>query len=193
MEAFDRWLREVIPPIVVVLALDLAVMVVFYAFSGAPARVGTFRPVNTIPAKGLELLLVGAGVGILACVAARRLDLSVLALGIAFVALLDADHLISAFGIAQPIRPAHTFAYLALEALALAVTFRGRPELVSLAVAAWFAHIAGDAGVFALFAPFSFDYSPLGPYRVPFAIIAAAFAIMRGYLIRRRQKQALVP
>jgi len=193
MEAFNRWLREVIPPIALVLALDLAAMVVVFALSGASARVGTLRPVDTIPDKGLELVLVGAGVGALACVAARRLDLSVLTLAIAFVGLLDADHLLSAFGVAQPIRPAHTFAYLALETVALGVAFRGRPELVTLAASAWFAHVAGDAGIFALFAPFSFAYNPLGPYRVPFAVIAAALAIATGYLVRRRRNGESTP
>jgi len=193
MEAFNRYLREVVPPIAVVLALNLAVMVIFYAFSGAPARMGTLRPVSTIPAKGLELVLVGAGVGLLACVAAWRLDLSTFTLAIAFVGLIDADHLLSVFGVAQPIRPAHTFAFLAIEVVALGLAFRSRPELVPLAVAAWFAHIAGDTGVFSLFAPFSFAYSPLGPYRVPFAIISAAFAIATGYVIRRRQNPSFIP
>jgi hypothetical protein len=188
MEAFNRWLRDVIPPIALILALDLVVTVVFYELSGSAARIGTLRPLGTIPEKGLELVLLGAAVGLLACVAERRLDLSILTLAIAFVALIAADHLPSAFGIAQPIRPAHTFAFLAVEVVALGVTFRRRPELVLLAVAAWFGHVAGDTGVFAFYAPFSFVYSPLGPYRVPFAITAAAFALATGYFIRRTNK-----
>jgi hypothetical protein len=185
MEGFNRWLREVIPPIALILALDLAVTVVFFALSGAAARIGTLRPVNTIPEKGLELVLIGAGVGLLACVAERRLDTPLLTLAVAFVALIAADHLPSALGVAQPIRPAHTFAFLALEVVALALTFRGRPELVLLAVATWFAHVAGDTGLFAFFAPLSFAYSPLGPYRVPFAAIAVLFALATGYVSRR--------
>src|SRR5271169_1187378 len=172
MEGFNRWIREVIPPILVILAIDLATTVVLLAVSGAPARIGSLRPLSTIPDKGLELFLVGAGVGLTACLAARRLDISLLTLAIAFVALIDADHLPSAFGIPQPIRPAHTFAFLAVEMVVLGVTFRKRPELVLLAVAAWFGHVAGDVGEFAFFAPYSFAYSPLGPYRIPFAIIA---------------------
>jgi len=185
MEAFNRWLREVIPPIAVILALDLAVTVVFLALSGSSARIGTFRPVSTIPDKGVELVLVGGAVGLLACVAARRLDLSLLALAVAFVGLIDVDHLPSALGVAQPVRPAHTIAFLALEVLVLGLTFSRRPELSLLAVASWFGHIAGDTGVFALYAPFSFAYSSLGAYRVPFAIIAAVFALAAGYASRR--------
>jgi len=193
MEAFDRWLRDVIPPIALILVVDLAVTVVFFELSGSAARIGTLRSVSTIPAKGLELVLIGAAVGLLACLVEWRLDLSLLTLAIAFVALIAADHLPSAFGIAQPIRPAHTFAFLAIEVVALGVTFRRRPELVLLAVAAWFGHVAGDTGVFAFFAPFSFVYSPLGAYRVPFAIISAVFAIATGYAIRPRRKAAFFP
>lgn len=189
----NRWLREVIPPVALIVALDLVVTVVFFALSGSSARIGTLRPLSTIPGKGFELVLVGAAVGLLACVAAWRLDPSLLTLAIAFVGLIDADHLPSAFGVAQPIRPAHTFAFLAVEAIALAVAFRGRPELVLLAVAAWFGHVAGDTGVFALFAPLSFAYDSLGPYRMPFAIISAAFALAAGYLVRRRKTLHVSP
>ncbi len=191
MDGFNRWLRDVIPPIALILALDLVTTVVLLGVSGAPARMGSLRPLNTIPDKGLELFLVGAGVGLTACLAARRLDVSLLTLAIAFVALIDADHLPSAFGIPQPIRPAHTFAFLAVEVVVLGVTFRKRPELVLLAVAAWFGHVAGDQGIFAFFAPYSFAYSPLGPYRIPFAIIAVAFALATGYVVRRRARRAL--
>jgi hypothetical protein len=193
MEALNRWLREVVPPIAVIVALILTVTVVFFALSGAAARIGTLRPVSTIPAKGLELVLVGAAVGLVACVTERRIDLSVLTLAIAFVGLIDADHLPSALGIAQPIRPAHTFAFLALEVVVLAVAFRRRPELPLLAVAAWFGHIAGDSGEFSLFAPFSFAYSPLGDFRVPFAIISVVFALATGYMVRRRKTRAFLP
>src|ERR1700719_5249590 len=102
MEALNRWLRDVLPPIAVIVALDLAVTVVFFALSGATARIGTLRPVNTIPAKGLELVLVGAAVGLVACLVERRIDVSLLTLGVAFVGLIDADHLPSALGIAPP-------------------------------------------------------------------------------------------
>ena len=189
MEAFNRWLREVILPIAVIVALDLSVTVVFFAMSGATARIGTLRPVSTIPDKGLELVLVGAAVGFVACAAERRIDLSLLTLAVAFVGLIDADHLPSALGIAQPIRPAHTLAFLALEVVILAAAFRGRPEVPLLAVATWFGHVAGDAGEFALFAPFSFAYSSLGDFRVLFAIVSALFALATGYVVRRRKKR----
>lgn len=193
MEGFNRWLREVVPPIALILALDLLATVILLTVSGSSARVGTLRPLNTIPEKGVELVLVGVGVGLTACLTARRLDTSLLALAVAFVILIDVDHLPSVFGIPQPIRPAHTFAFLAAEAVVLGVAFRRRPGLVFLAIAAWFGHVAGDQGVFALFAPASFAYSPLGPYRIPFAIISAAFALATGYVVRRSAGQTFVP
>lgn len=193
MDALNRWAREVLPPVVLIVALDLVVTVVFFAVSGSTVRIGTLRPVSTIPGKGLELVLVGAGVGVLACLASRRLDLSLVTLAVAFVALIDVDHLPSALGVAQPIRPAHTFAFLALEVLALGVAFRRRPELVTLALSAWFGHIAGDTGIFALFAPFSFTYSALGPYGLLFAIIAVILALTTGFISRSRLKAAIMP
>jgi hypothetical protein len=188
MEAFNRWLRDVVPPIAVILVLDLAVTVAFFGVSEASVRIGTLRSVSTLPAKALELVLVGAGVGTLACVAERRLDVSLLTLAVAFVALIDVDHLPSVFGIAQPIRPTHTLAFLTVEVFVLWATFKSRRELIPLAIAAWFGHNAGDTGVFALFAPFSFAYSPLGLYVAPFAIASAAFALLTGYVSRRRQE-----
>ncbi len=185
MEATRRWLGEVVLPVAVVLAVVLVVTVAFFALSGAAARVGTLRAVSAIPVKAVELVLLGSAVGLLACAAERRLDVPMLTLAVAFVALLAVDHLPSAFGVAQPIRPAHTFAFLALEMVALGATFRGRPELVLLAASTWFAHVAGDTGVFAFFAPLSFAYSPLGPYRLPFAIISVVFSLATGYVARR--------
>lgn len=190
MQGFNRWVREVIPPIALILGIVLAVTIIFLVVSGASARIGTLRPLNTIPEKGVEIFLTGAAVGLTACAAAKRLDLSILALGIAFVAIIAVDHLPSAFGIPQPIRPAHTFAFLAVEVVALGLVFRKRPELVLLAAAAWFGHVAADQGVFAFFAPLSFAYSPLGPYRIPFALISVVFALATGYVVAHRQRRS---
>jgi hypothetical protein len=193
MEGLRRWLRDVVPPVALIVAIDLVVTLVFFGLSATPARIGTLRPLGTIPLKALELVLVGTGVGLAACVGARRLDYSLIGLAIAFVALLDIDHLPSAFGITQPIRPAHSFAFLALEVLALGVAFRRRPGVVLVAVAAFFGHVAGDTGIFALFAPFSFDYTSIDAYKVPFGVIAAAFALAAGFVSRRRQMSANAP
>jgi hypothetical protein len=193
MEGLRHWLRDVVPPVALIVAIDLVVTLVFFGLSAGPARIGTLRPLGTIPAKALELVLVGAGVGAAACVGARRLDFSLIGLAMAFVALLDIDHLPSFFGIDQPIRPAHSFAFLAVEGVALGLAFRKRPELVLLAVASFFGHIAGDTGVFALFAPFSFAYSSVDAYKVPFGVIAVLFGLAAGYLSRRARTTTSVP
>ena len=193
MEGLRRWLRDVVPPVALIVAIDLVVTLIFFGLSASPARIGTLRPLVTIPPKALELVLVGAGLGLAACLGARRPDFSLLALPVAFVALLDIDHLPSVFGINQPIRPAHSFAFLAVEVVALGMAFRKRPELALLAVAAFFGHIAGDTGIFALFAPFSFDYSSIDAYKVPFGVIAVVFALAAGYVTRRAQRPSVVP
>jgi len=192
MDGLRRWLRDVVPPVALIVAIDLAVTLTFFGLSAGPARIGTLRPLGTIPPKALELVLVGVGVGLAACLGARRLDYSLVGLAVAFVALLDIDHLPSVLGVDQPIRPAHSFAFLALEVLALGVAFRRRPEVVLVAVAAFFGHVAGDTGIFALFAPFSFDYTSIDPYKVPFAVVATLLALTAGYVSRRRQRSANV-
>jgi hypothetical protein len=188
MDGFRGWLRDVLPPILLMLAIDLVVTVIFFGVSGGPARIGTLRPLGTIPGKAVELVLVGAGVGLAACVTARRLDVSLLTLAIAFVALIDVDHLPSVFGIEQPIRPSHSFAFLAIEVIALGVVFRRRPELALLAVSAFFAHLAGDTGIFALFAPFSFAYGSISAYQIPLGIIGVAFALAAGHASRHTRR-----
>jgi hypothetical protein len=190
MDGFRRWLQDVVPPVALIVAIDLVLTLIFFAVSAGPARIGTLRPLDTIPSKGLELILVGAGVGLAACISARRFDPSLLALAIAFVVLLDVDHLPSVFGVEQPIRPAHSFAFLAVEAVALGLAFRRRPELILLAVAAFFGHVAGDTGIFALYAPFSFGYSSIDAYRVPFGVIAAVFGLGAGAVSRRTKRLA---
>lgn len=185
MGALERWLRDVVPPIALILAIDLVVTVLFLGVSGTGARIGTLRPVNTIPSKVLELLLVGGGVGLVASLAAKKLDVSLVTLAVGFVALLDFDHLPSVFGVEQPIRPTHSFTFLAIEVVALAFAFRARPGLVPLAVSAFFAHLAGDTGIFAPYTPFLFTYTAIGAYRIPFALLAIMFALIAGWVSAR--------
>lgn len=185
MVAVQSWLKETIPPILAVIALDLAVTAVFVLVSGKSVRIGTIRSAQTIPPKLLELLAVGLAVGVLANLG-RKPDASLVALGVAFVAMIDLDHLPSAMGVAQPIRPTHTIAFVAAEAALLLLLFSKRPEVALLAVASFLGHMAGDVGSFAPFAPFSFRYVSLSAYDVPLAIGAVALALLAGYAKRRR-------
>ncbi len=186
MGAVRTWLKEAIPPILVVLLLDLAITAALILVSGKAVKIGTFRPAQTVPPKLVELGAVGLAVGAVATLARGRLDPTLLTLGVAFVALIDADHLPSLFKVAQPIRPAHTVAFLALEAGVLYVAFPRKGEVPLMAVAAFFGHLAGDTGVFAPLAPLSFDYTSLSAYDLPMAVGAVAFAVAAGYVRRRR-------
>lgn len=174
-------------PIAVFVLLNLAVTGLYLAVSSAPSRVGTLRPAGSIPPKLAELAAVGLAVGLVACVPRRKLDLSMVFLALAFVALLDLDHLPALLGVAQPIRPSHSLSFLALEVGSLALVVR-RADVVLVAAAGWFAHVAGDTGVFAVFAPFSFSYYRLSEYALPLAAVAVALALLAGHSGRRGEE-----
>jgi hypothetical protein len=189
----ENYLSETFPPILTFVALDLLVTVIFVTVSPSSSSIGTLRPVDTIPSKLVELVLIGLAVGLISSVAFRKIDLSMITISLAFVALLDLDHLPSALGFSEPIRPAHSIMFLAVLMIFLAFVSRKQPEVELLAVAAFLGHMAGDTGEFAVFAPFSFAYSGLDPYRVPLAIGAVVFALLAGYVKYRRYKQKSKP
>jgi hypothetical protein len=182
-----RWVLEVFPPILVFLAIDAGLTVLFFQTSAPSVHIGTLRPVYSIPPKLLELASVGAGLGLIASLMQRRIDLGIIALSAAFTSLLDLDHLPSALGIAQPIRPAHSIAFACLAVLILWITFRKRPEVPLIFIAAFLGHIAADTGVFAILAPFTFHYYSLDALKIPIAVCAVAFAAFAGYAKPRRQ------
>ncbi len=181
MGAFARWASETATPIAIYLGTGLLITVVFSAFSGGQARVGTFRSIYTVLPKFVELVLAGVLLGLLASLGRKRVDLSLITLSTAFVALLDIDHLPSVFGIAQPIRPAHSITYIAITVVALTFVIRNRPEVELIAISSFLGHLATDTGVFAPFAPFSFEYLPTDEFRVPLAVTSVLFAFLAGY------------
>ncbi|MGH2638519.1 MAG: hypothetical protein ACRDF4_04455 [Rhabdochlamydiaceae bacterium] len=189
------WASDTFPSIIAFVAIDLALTLIFFGFSSASAHVGTLRPEATIAPKVLELAAVGAGVGLIASLASRAFDFSFVTFGAAFMVLLDLDHLPSVFGIDQPIRPAHSLAFLAITVVVLYfIAGRSRPEVPVIATATFMAHIASDTGVFAFYAPISFSYISLNEFRVPLAIGAVCFAIIAGYLkSTRRLRRQLSP
>ena len=185
-----RWFSETAPPIAIYLGIGVIITLIFFAVSGEQARVGTFRSVSAILSKFAELASVGLALGLVASLGRRRIDTSLLTLGIGFVALLDVDHLPSLFGIAQPIRPAHSFAYLAVTVLVLALLIRNKLDVELIAVSAFLGHIAADTGIFAPLARFSFDYVPTEDFRIPFAVGAVVFALLAGRARFAREKPA---
>ena len=190
MAPLRSWLAEVATPILVVVVLDLAVALVFLAVSGKPARIGTLRAFSTVPSKLVELGIAGVSVALVASITRRALDPSLMTLGIAFVLLLDLDHLPSLFGVAQPIRPAHSLTFLVIEAIALALVVK-KGSVVLIAVASFFGHLAADTGIFAPFQPFSFQYISLDAYVVPLALVSLVFALAAGHL--RRKEANMTP
>ena len=191
---YKNWARETIPPIAAYVALDIALTLILFAISPESVKIGTLRPVSTIPPKLFQLALAGLAVGLIASITFRKLDLNLILLGVAFVALLDVDHLPSMLGKDQPIRPAHSFLFLAILLLVLAFTAKKQPWVELIAVSAFCAHLASDTGGFAFFMPCSFTYTSIDRYRVPFALGAVTFALLAGYAKHRKYlKQKQVP
>jgi hypothetical protein len=140
---------------------------------------GTFRPFPTIPLHVLILVSLGLGLGLTASAVRRRLDLGLAILVPALVVLTDLDHLPSYFGLAQPIRPAHSFIFILCTVALMATVIRKRDvELATLS--AFFAHLSVDTGVFPPFSPVSFQYYDLGEFRTSFVVAAVAFALAAG-------------
>ncbi|MGI0081543.1 MAG: hypothetical protein ACRECH_18230 [Nitrososphaerales archaeon] len=186
----ERWPRETIPPIAAYVALDLVLTTVFILVSPSGADTGAIRPSDTILPKIVELILVGIAIGSVASFAFRKIDLNIFTLSVAFVVLLDVDHVPAALGFQEPIRPAHTIAFLLALLAVLAFTIKKQAEVELIAISAFLGHMAADTGEFALFAPFSFAYSALDPYRVSIAAGAVAFALLAGYVKYRRYRSA---
>lgn len=184
---------DTLPYIVTFLAIDVALGILFFGLSSPSSHVGTLRPVASIAPKLFELMSIGLLVGLVSCIASRSFDLSLMTLGTAFVMLLDFDHMPSVLGVPQPIRPDHSLSFLLIVVLALYVlaSRKGRIEVPVLMVSAFFAHLAGDSGLFALFAPFSFSYASLNEFKIPFALCAIVFAILAGNLKSRKMKKSL--
>jgi len=185
MGSARAWLVETGSPILLFVSLDLFVTLLFLLLSTSPERIGTFRPVDTVAPKLAELLAAGFALGLLASLPQRRLDLSLATICTALVGLLDLDHLPALLGVAQPVRPAHSVTFLALEVFAMFVAFRRRKEVPLIATAAFLGHLAADVGIFAPLTPFSFEYVSLDSLTVPLAVGAAGFALAAGYAKRR--------
>lgn len=189
---FSQWLRETSIPVAVFVLLVLGITAIDVFVSSKSAQIGTFRPLSTVPPKIEELVVAGAALGLVACIPLKRLDATLITLSVAFLALIDLDHLPSAFGFAQPIRPAHSFAFVVLEVAVLALVESKKPEVPLIGAAAWFGHMAGDTGIFALFAPFSFEYYTISSYTILLVLASVAFGLAAGF-VKRRSKPVSEP
>jgi len=155
------------------------------------SQTGTFRPVATIPSHELLLVLLGLGLGLAISAVRWKPDLTLLVLVPALVVLTDLDHLPSYFGLAQPIRPAHSIIFIVCTVALMATVIRRKDvELASLS--AFFAHLSIDTGVFPPFSPVSFHYYDLGEFRAAFLLAAFVFAVAAGLAVRHDRHGAVV-
>lgn len=153
------------------------------------SQTGTFRAVATIPGHVLLIFAFAAALGIAVTAVEWRFDPVLLLLVPATAVLTDVDHLPSFLGFLQPIRPAHSFLFVALAAFLVYLALR-RAD-VSLAVVSGFAaHMSVDTGVFPPFSPLSFAYYGLSGFRPYFAVAALGFALLAGLLARSRSKSS---
>jgi len=184
----SRRLLTQLRPAAGALALYAALVLLFTLVSlhAAPpaSQTGVFRPLAKIPVHVFELAAGGLALGLVAYAISRRLD--VVLLIPAVVVLTDLDHLPSALGLAQPIRPAHSILFV-VAAFVLVATIIKRLDLSFAAMSGFFIHLSIDTGQFPAFSPLSFRYSELGSYVGLFLTAAVASALLAGYLARRTE------
>jgi hypothetical protein len=155
------------------------------------SQMGTARPLPTIPSHELILGLLGLGLGLTASVFRRKLDLGLVILVPALVLMTDLDHLPAFLGLAQPIRPAHSFVFIVCTVAVMAIVIR-KTGMVLASLSAFFAHLTVDTGVFPPFSPVSFQYYNLGEFRIPFLLTAVAFALAAGLSMKFKEQGGVV-
>ena len=193
MPSFAWVVRDSLDVFAAFVALGLTFTAISLLASPLEVRVGTLRPLSTIPFHELDLIGTGLAISLIVMIGLRRLDLSSLLLSASFIVFLDLDHLPSALGIAQPIRPAHSFVFLALLLVILTFFFK-KPAMVQLTVAASFlGHLAVDTGTFPLLAPLSYDYYSLSSVDLALYGFSLSIALLAGYLGRRSPGSRLNP
>jgi len=158
--------------------------------SPVEAQTGTLRPLEAIPDHLALLIVGGLALGLFSSALSGRLDLTLVVSIPVFVVLLDVDHLPSALGIAQPVRPAHSLIFVVLVFLLMATIIK-RPDFAFAAMSGFFAHVGIDSGIFTPWAPVSFDYYTISDYRWPFLALAVVSAVAAGYYSRRVAKAGL--
>lgn len=169
--------------------IDLLFASVSLLVSPSQAQIGTFRSVDTIPSHLALLALAGVALGVASLLVAWKPALPLALLFPALVVLTDLDHLPSMFGVAQPIRPAHSFVFLAATLAVTAMVIR-RSDVEAIVLSAFFAHLSVDTGLFPPFSPLSFQYYSLATYRPEFIAASVVFAISAGFLMRREGRRA---
>jgi hypothetical protein len=178
-------LRPFLFTVVLYASLELLVTLISLYTRPQGSLVGVFRSADTIPLHLLYLFLGGVALGLLYVLVFRRFDLGLVLLIPTIVVLTDLDHLPSALGIDQPIRPTHSLIFVAVAFVLVATVIR-RLDLSFAVMSGFFAHLAVDTGLFPPFSPVSFNYYTLGDYQPAFIALALSSALVAGYLGKRR-------
>ena len=168
--------------------LVLLFTVISLYLSPSETQLGKFRAKDTIPEHLVILAGFGVLLGLVSLLVYRRLDLKLTVLIPIFVIILDLDHLPSALGVAQPIRPAHSIIFL-LVAFPVLFALVRRLDLPFAMASGYVAHSGVDTGLFAPFSPFLFDYYTITDYRWVFLALAVACSLGAGYFAKRHSQK----
>jgi hypothetical protein len=169
------------------LGLALAFTALGVALGPSEAQVGGTRPGGTIPVHIAALAAFGLllGLGSMAIYGRKGLHLAFLAPTL--TVLLDIDHLPAYLGFAEPIRPAHSMAFIVFALAATAITIKAL-DIDLIVLSSFMGHMAVDTGLIAPFSPFNFNYVQLDPYRLPIAAGAVLCAVAAGVVLRMRHR-----
>ena len=184
--------REVFEISAVFVAAGVGFTALSIAFSEASFKIGTFRPFSAIPPHLATLAAVGLMIGLVASLFSGRLSLKLVLLSVTMILLFDLDHAGAAFGIPQPIRPAHSLLFLAIVIAGITVVLRKPLGTRTLIIADFLGHVGTDSGVFPILYPFSLHYFNFGS-AYPWLLGGAFFFAALAGLLTRRQPSLLKP
>ena len=180
-----KLMRQVLITGVLFIALDLIFTVLALLTAPASANIGTARAMSTVPFHELELGVAGLVLGVVAVWIYGRGGAAPALLLPSLVILLDLDHTPALLGLAQPIRPAHSLLFLALDVTITTIILR-RVDFGLLVVSAFSGHIGVDTGVIPPYSPVSFQYVGIAPYHALMLAISVLAAFSAGYFMRRK-------
>jgi len=179
--------RAILWTILIYAGMELTFTILSLRTSSPGSQTGVFRHLAAIPDHLGYLVGFGVALGLLGSLIYRRLDLNLIILIPVLVVLTDLDHLPSALGMSQPIRPAHSIIFIVAVVAVLALVIR-RPDIEAATVSAFFAHLSIDTGQFPAFSPISFAYYDLSAYQPEMIVAAVVAVLVAGYLGRRRER-----
>lgn len=184
--------KQVLLTILIFCGLVLLFTVIGVLLAPPASQIGSTRPADTIPSHLLELAGFGLVLGGGSAVIYGRKGLPLVLLIPVLTVLLDLDHLPAYLGAAQTIRPAHSLIFIIAVLSVTAITIK-RMDIDLAVLSAVLGHLGIDTGLFAPFAPISFEYVQLDPYMVPLLAGAIFAAVAAGVVVRRRRSTGPSP